>query len=121
MIGTFLSTVIFLEAGPTALEKIRWWYYVMFIGLTVINIAVMWRWFPEVKLWIKDLPESGLTHIQTKGLSLEEINGLFGDEVAIHFSDIQRGVILQDQRPNGTVANEGKVDTIHLEDSSSSR
>lgn len=23
------------------------------------------------------------------GLSLEEINGLFGDEVAVHFSDIQ--------------------------------
>ena len=50
MIGTFLSTVIFLEAGPTALAEIRWWYYVMFIGLTVIDITVMWRWFPEVRL-----------------------------------------------------------------------
>lgn len=50
MIGTFLSTVIFLEAGPTALSKIRWYYYVMFICLTMINIMILWRYFPEVSL-----------------------------------------------------------------------
>lgn len=50
MIGTFLSTVVFLEAGPTALTKIRWYYYVMFIGLTAVNMTVLWRYFPEVTL-----------------------------------------------------------------------
>ncbi|KAF8444568.1 general substrate transporter [Boletus edulis BED1] len=93
MMGTFLSTVIFLEAGPTALEKIRWWYYVMFIGLTVIDVAVIWRWFPE-----------------TKGLSLEEINGLFGDEVAVRFFDIQREA--QSRGSEGTAANEKKEDNV---------
>ncbi|KAG6372302.1 general substrate transporter [Boletus reticuloceps] len=93
MMGTFLSTVIFLEAGPTALEKIKWWYYVMFIGLTVIDVVVIWRWFPE-----------------TKGLSLEEINGLFGDEVAVHFSDIQREA--QSRGSEGTAANEKKEDNV---------
>ncbi|KAG0707359.1 general substrate transporter [Suillus ampliporus] len=70
MIGTFLSTVVFLEAGPTALSSIRWYYYVMFICLTAVHIAILWRYFPE-----------------TKGLSLEEINMMFGDEVAVHFSE----------------------------------
>lgn len=28
-----------------------------------------------------------LSQLQTKGLSLEEINGRFGDEVVVHFGD----------------------------------
>jgi MFS family permease len=50
MIGTFLSTVVFLEAGPTALSTIRWYYYVMFICLTTVNVTIIWRYFPEVSL-----------------------------------------------------------------------
>lgn len=65
MVGTFLSTIVYLEAAPTALANIQWRFYVFFICMTALNIAIMWWFFPE-----------------TKGLSLEEINGKFGDEVA---------------------------------------
>ncbi|EJU04820.1 MFS general substrate transporter [Dacryopinax primogenitus] len=65
MVGTFISTVIYLDAAPTALANIQWRFYLFFICMTALNIAVIWRYFPE-----------------TKGLSLEEINGKFGDEVA---------------------------------------
>ncbi|KAK5148110.1 hypothetical protein LTR04_000705 [Oleoguttula sp. CCFEE 6159] len=70
LVGTFLSTLVYVEAAPTALANIQWKYYVTFICLTAINIAILYLWCPE-----------------TKGLSLEEINGRFGDEVVVHFSD----------------------------------
>ncbi|TKA52875.1 hypothetical protein B0A49_11489 [Cryomyces minteri] len=70
LVGTFLSTLVYVEAAPTALANIQWKYYVIFICLTAINIAILYLWCPE-----------------TKGLSLEEINGRFGDEVVVHFSD----------------------------------
>ncbi|KAH7907374.1 general substrate transporter [Hygrophoropsis aurantiaca] len=70
MAGTFLPTIVFLEVGPTALDRVGWKYYLLFICLTVVDIGVIWWYFPE-----------------TKGLSLEEINVRFGDEVAVHFSD----------------------------------
>jgi len=69
--GLFLSTVVYLEAGPTAIATIKWRYYLMFTILTAFNIVVVWRFFPE-----------------TKGLSLEEINAQFGDEVAAERMDI---------------------------------
>lgn len=63
----------------------------------------------------ENLPKIGLTQFQTKGLSLEEINGLFGDEVAVHFSD--KEVSSQEQGSKGTAATEMKEDISHLESS----
>ncbi|KAH7910574.1 general substrate transporter [Hygrophoropsis aurantiaca] len=97
MIGTFLSTVVFLEAGPTALAHIRWNYYIMFIGLTVVDIAVMWYYFPE-----------------TKGLSLEEINAKFNDEVAVHFSEADVPTKIGDVTPSD-ITNRDKVEDERLE------
>ncbi|EIW82728.1 general substrate transporter [Coniophora puteana RWD-64-598 SS2] len=45
--GLFISTLAYLEAGPTALATIKWRYYVMFIILTTINIVIIWCYFPE--------------------------------------------------------------------------
>ncbi|KZO90717.1 general substrate transporter [Calocera viscosa TUFC12733] len=73
MVGTFLSTVIYLDAAPTALANIQWRFYLFFICMTAINIAIVWYSFPE-----------------TKGLSLEEINGQFGDEVAAPLAEEMR-------------------------------
>ena len=67
----FLSALVYLEAAPTAFANIGWKYYLLFIILTAINIAVIWWLFPE-----------------TKGLSLEEINEMFGDEVVVHITHI---------------------------------
>ncbi|KAK7900645.1 hypothetical protein LTR67_002928 [Exophiala xenobiotica] len=68
--GTFLSTLVYVEAAPTALANIKWKYYIIFVCLTFVNILIFYFWCPE-----------------TKGLSLEEINALFGDEVVVHFAD----------------------------------
>jgi hypothetical protein len=68
--GTFLSTLIYVEAAPSALATIKWRYYVIFICLTLINVVIVYFWCPE-----------------TKGLSLEEINEKFGDDVATRFTD----------------------------------
>ncbi|KAK9452428.1 hypothetical protein V1511DRAFT_247917 [Dipodascopsis uninucleata] len=63
--GLFFATIIFTDAAPTAFAKIGWKYYIVFIVLTVINIGLVMKFWPE-----------------TKGLSLDEINLLFGEKVA---------------------------------------
>jgi (p)ppGpp synthase/HD superfamily hydrolase len=67
----FLSTIAYLEAAPTAFAKISWRYYLVFIIITAIHIPLIYYYFPE-----------------TKGLSLEEIGEKFGDEVAVHLTDL---------------------------------
>ena len=48
IVGTFLSTLAYVEAAPTALANIEWRYYLIFIALTMIDIVVLWWWCPEV-------------------------------------------------------------------------
>lgn len=42
IVGTFLSTLAYVEAAPTALANIKWRYYLIFIALTMIDIVVLW-------------------------------------------------------------------------------
>jgi len=65
----FLTTIPYLEAAPTAFANVHYKYYILFICLTAVNIPILWFFFPE-----------------TKGLSLEEINGIFGDEVVVRLT-----------------------------------
>ena len=37
-----------MEAAPTALAKIKWKYYVIFVCLTFVNILILYFWCPEV-------------------------------------------------------------------------
>lgn len=67
----FLSTIAYLTPAPTAFANIGWKYYLVFIALTAVCTPLMWWLFPE-----------------TKGLSLEEIGGKFGDEVVVHLAEI---------------------------------
>ena len=48
LVGTFLSTLIYVEAAPTALANIQWRYYMVFVALTAINIVIVYFWCPEV-------------------------------------------------------------------------
>ncbi|KAJ8097647.1 general substrate transporter [Lipomyces tetrasporus] len=78
-IATFLNfctQIVLSEVSPIALESVEWKYYFVFIGFDVILLVLFCTIFPE-----------------TKGKSLEEINGLFGDvvvqEFGIHKQDIE--------------------------------
>lgn len=48
IVGTFLSTLVYVEAAPTALAHIQWRYYLVFICLTFVDIIIIWMWCPEV-------------------------------------------------------------------------
>lgn len=67
----FASTIAYLIPAPTAFAEVGWKYYLLFIILSVINIPLMWFYFPE-----------------TKGLALEEIGEKFGDEVIIRLTGL---------------------------------
>jgi len=71
--GLFFATVIFTCAAPTAFGNIGWKYYLVFAVLTAIVIVLIWFYFPE-----------------TKGLSLEEMNALFGEDVAVDISHLTK-------------------------------
>jgi hypothetical protein len=91
----FLSSLVYLEAAPTALATISWKYYMVFVALTVVNIFLVYWLFPE-----------------TAGLSLEEIGAKFGDEVVVQLTTLtseERDLL--DQKIDGKSASE----THHIE------
>lgn len=68
MSGIYLADIILLVAGPIALDKIGWRFFLVMIVPTFFNILFVYFFCPE-----------------TKNRSLEDINALFGEKVAIRF------------------------------------
>ena len=68
MIGLYLADIIILVAGPIALDKIKWKFFLVLIVPTFFHIIFVYFMCPE-----------------TKGRSLEDINVQFGEKVAIRF------------------------------------
>ncbi|KAJ5988017.1 hypothetical protein N7481_003227 [Penicillium waksmanii] len=92
----FLTALVYLEAAPTAFAHIGWKYYVVFLVVTLVNIFVVWWLFPE-----------------TKGLSLEEIGELFGDDVAVQLTQLtMEERELLDQK---ILSEKSMGDEIHIE------
>jgi hypothetical protein len=71
-----LTVIVYTTAAGPAFNHISWKYYILFVVVCSAMIPfIVWK-FPE-----------------TKGLSLEEIGALFGDEVALdlsHLSESER-------------------------------
>ncbi|CEI59934.1 hypothetical protein FVEN_g8262 [Fusarium venenatum] len=67
--GLFDGSLTLLEAAPTAFQTIGWRFYLIMMAFTIICAIIFALYFPE-----------------TKGLALEDIASLFGDEVAIEAS-----------------------------------
>ncbi|KAL1849896.1 hypothetical protein VTK73DRAFT_9790 [Phialemonium thermophilum] len=59
----FASLIIYLQVGPTAFNTIGWKFYLVFLVALFCFIVPLFFYFPE-----------------SKGLSLEEISRIFGDE-----------------------------------------
>ncbi|KAI9743673.1 MAG: hypothetical protein M1818_002989 [Claussenomyces sp. TS43310] len=74
VIGFCLVDILWLEVAPTAIAKIGWKYYLVFICLSVFGAAICYLTFPN-----------------TLQKPLEEVARLFGDDdlVAIYQQDIE--------------------------------
>ncbi|KIX97079.1 uncharacterized protein Z520_07193 [Fonsecaea multimorphosa CBS 102226] len=70
--GLFASTIVFLQCAPTAFASIGWKYYLLFIALDAVMFVVMWLYFPE-----------------TKGISLEDIGEVFGDDIVLEDPSVE--------------------------------
>ena len=68
--GLFAMTLLYTEAASTAFAHVGWKYYLVFIIVPACGVPILAR-FPE-----------------TKGLTLEEIAAVFGDEVAMDLSHL---------------------------------
>lgn len=68
MSAIYLADIIVLVAGPIALDKIQWKFFLVFIIPTAIEWLFVFFFFPE-----------------TKQRSLEDINAAFGEEVAVRY------------------------------------
>ncbi len=67
------SSILWAQASPTAIKKIGWRYFFVFIILETCCAGIIYRYYPD-----------------TRGKSLEEIAALFGDEdlVVVYRRDI---------------------------------
>lgn len=66
-------------------------YYIIFVLFAVVCSIALYIICPEVSTsghWIADRVTNFITAQKTKGLSLEEVNSLLGDEVAVRLTDI---------------------------------
>jgi MFS family permease len=61
--GLFIMTLVYTQTAPTAFATIGWKFYLVFILLPWIGVAIFLKYLPE-----------------TKGLTLEEIGTIFGDD-----------------------------------------
>jgi hypothetical protein len=68
MSGLYLADIAVLIAGPIALDKIKWKFFLVFIIPTFVLLLCVFFFFPE-----------------TKQRSLEDINVAFGETVAVRY------------------------------------
>jgi len=66
----FLADVLWLQLQPTASAAIGWKYYLVFVCLGIVHTIHLYFFLPD-----------------TAGMALEEIDAVFGKEVAGHLSD----------------------------------
>lgn len=85
----FLNAIAYSAPVAVALENIGWKFYMVFVCVTVVSTIMIFFYFPEVCQPQLDT-DNRLVHanyLQTKGLTLEEINTKFGDTVALEFKE----------------------------------
>ncbi|KIW79482.1 hypothetical protein Z517_06094 [Fonsecaea pedrosoi CBS 271.37] len=94
MCGYFVGFITFATPAPTALQTIKWGWYLVFAGLSLICEVLFYFFLPETRL-----------------KSLEELGALFGDMVVVHLTDDGRGIV---EKPEGLEVEE--VELRHVDE-----
>ena len=74
LFGQFAATIILLQTAPIGIDRVGWKYYLVLIAWCIVFIPIVYFFFPE-----------------TARLTLEEISARFGDDVAVHVTDVSDG------------------------------
>ena len=77
MAAIALMNIMWLQAAPTAFKNIGWKFYLAFIIPGYLFAIVAYFYYPE-----------------TRGLPLEEIAALFGDEEVVGQREIEREIAM---------------------------
>ena len=88
-VSTTLTNLVYLQAAPTGLVRIGWRFFLVRIPGSIREAA---RLMCCSKLFIA-LDVCGILYVylfvpETKGVALEELAEVFGDEVAVHARDV---------------------------------
>ncbi|KAF4631073.1 hypothetical protein G7Y89_g7062 [Cudoniella acicularis] len=97
-IAVFMMTDIpFLETFTLGVSEVGWRYYLVFIVMAIVGVPAIWYFCPE-----------------TKGLSLEEINGLFGDDVVVNLTHIteEERLALEEKMKAGAAGKDGESSSV---------
>ncbi|OAL40692.1 hypothetical protein AYO20_00428 [Fonsecaea nubica] len=79
MFAYFVGFITFSTPGPLAFRNITWRMYLIFMSFCIVCEAVVYFFVPE-----------------TRGLPVEEMGTLFGDEVVMHMTLDGRGLVEKD-------------------------
>lgn len=71
LFGQFAATIVLLQTAPIGIQNVGWKYYLVIICWCIVFVPLVYFFWPE-----------------TARLSLEEIAGKFGDDVAVHINDV---------------------------------
>jgi len=107
MSGLYLADIILLVAGPIALERIGWKFFLVLIIPTALHILFVFFFCPE-----------------TKGRSLEDINAQFGEQVAVHWygateaekAELEQAVIQDEENERRHSTSGDKSNTVQQEE-----
>ena len=88
--GLFASTLVYTQVAPVAFAEIGWKYY---LGMYASRLMMLFTFCLTDRLVFIIVTLSGVGVVafvlpETKGLALEEIGALFGDEVALDISHL---------------------------------
>lgn len=111
LFGQFAATIVLLQTAPIGIQNVGWKYYLVIICWCIVFVPLVYLFWPE-----------------TARLSLEEIAGKFGDDVAVHINDVseeqrreldeflktQDVVHMEDNKEEGlqSISKGGKVEQI---------
>ncbi|KAJ9609896.1 hypothetical protein H2200_006225 [Cladophialophora chaetospira] len=76
MFAYFVGFITFSTPGPLAFRNITWRMYLIFMGFCIICEVLVY-----------------LFVVETRGLPIEEMGALFGDEVVLHMTSDGRGLV----------------------------